>query len=275
MESCTITAPHLVMKFLRCYPFDDPDVFRAHVVDSWRTRFDPNSIGKLKTLVNCLSLRRPKTIVDLPPRKDSTRILQLSPRERSYYQEVRGTARGKLQSLDPTQVGNGRVFMNALQWVNKLRLICNHGVMQEKSDGRDVMSTSFWSEAEAQQRFDQLDHVGLAKCSNPDCDEDLSSALSSDTDNTNVDEPRIAESLELLCVSCYETEAKRSKKYFRICNHLPRCQSKLDSTESQALHGFSDIYDDTIPTKVRYIVDDILSDPEDVKRHIFFTSEES
>lgn len=261
------------MKFLQCYPFDDQDVFRTHVVDSWRTRYDPSSIAKLKTLVNCLSLRRPKTIVELPPRKDETRTLQLSPREWSYYQEVRGTTRGKLQNLDPTQSSNRKMFMNALQWVNKLRLICNHGLLQEGIDRKDLGTTNVWGEVEAQKHFDELDHVGLAKCSNPNCSEDLSSALSSETDTVNVDEPRITESLELLCISCFELRTELSKKYFKVCNHLPRCQNKFSSPHSQISHGLSNGVDGMVPTKIQQIIDDLSSDTEDVKRQVHTSHE--
>ena len=260
-----------LFKFLRCYPFDDFDVFRTHVVDNWKKRSDPSSIAKLKMLINCLSLRRPKTTIKLPAREDSTIRLHFSDAEEKHYREVQNAARSKLHSLDEYPQASAS-FMNALQWLNKLRLVCNHG-FHDRSIATKALPSSQdsnfkWSEAEAQSRFDHLDHVGLAKCSAPDCGQDLSSALSSEGDDSNIDEPRLEESLELLCSSCHEKRAvERSVKFFKVCNHLPRCKSsKSESLDGQIFGKVSSNRDIPIPTKIKAVVEALERTPDDIKR---------
>ena len=262
-----------LFKFLRCYPFDDFDVFRTHVVDNWKRRSDPTSIAKLKTLINCLSLRRPKTTIELPPRQDTTIRLRFSESEEKHYREVQIAARSKLHSLgEGSQAGT--TFMNALQWLNKLRLVCNHGLHDGTTIAKALRSFQDsrvkWSEAEAQSQFDHLDHAGLAKCSAPDCGQDLSSALSSEGDDSNVDEPRLEESLELLCLSCYEKRTKdRSVKFFKVCNHLPRCESsKSEFSDGQIFGNAFSNQNVPLPTKIKTVVDVLQQTPDDIKRYV-------
>ena len=262
-----------LFKFLRCYPFDDLDVFRTHVVDNWKRRSDPNSIAKLKILINCLSLRRPKTTIELPPRQDTTVRLQFSDVEEKHYREVQMSARSKLHSIGEGSQ-TGATFINALQWLNKLRLICNHGLHDRTTIAEAPRSSQDsnvkWSEAEAQSRFDHLDHAGLAKCSAPDCGQDLSSALSSEGDDSNIDEPRLEESLELLCLSCYEKRMKdRSVKFFKVCNHLPRCEfSKSKFPDGQIFGNVLSNQDVPIPTKIKTVVDALQQTPDGIKRYV-------
>lgn len=267
-----------LFKFLQSFPFDDLKTFNAHVTQRWKEQSDPNSVAKLKTLVNCLSLRRPKTTIELPPRRDETTHLDFSDQELEYYQRVRSRARDTIRSVNDTS-GSAK-FINALQWVNELRLICNHGTTNQKAvremEGLYV-TTPGWSEAEAQMRFNQFDSVGLAKCSNPACNRDLSSALSCETDEEHADEPRFEESLELLCSSCFQTRSGRAGKFFRVCNHLPRrpvravalsvpntsfCAEGILPMKGSLSPGT----ESNIPSKIQRLVQDLSQTPDDIKR---------
>lgn len=267
-----------LFKFLQCFPFDDLKTFNAHVTQKWKSKSDPNSVAKLKTLVNCLSLRRPKTTIELPPRRDVTTHLDFSEQEQQYYQYVKSKTLHTINSVN--NASDSARFINALQWVNQLRLICNHGITNQKAveefDGLPV-SRPGWSGEEAQKRFDQLDNVGLAKCSNPECNRDLSSALSSETDTEHADEPRFEESLELLCSSCFQNRSGRAGKFFKVCNHLPRSLVNavalaLPETSSYAerilpARGYlSPGKEGNIPSKIRELVRDLSETPDDIKR---------
>lgn len=269
-----------LFKFLQCFPFDDLKIFNAHVTQRWKAKSDPNSVAKLKTLVNCLSLRRPKTTIELPPRADETTHLDFSDQERQYYQRVKSKTMHTIDSVRD-EAGGAR-FINALQWVNELRLICNHGITNQKAvrelEGLPVPRPG-WSEEEAQRRFDQLDPVGLAKCSNPECNRDLSSELSSETDTEHADEPRFEESLELLCSSCFQNRSGRAGKFFKVCNHLPRRSVNSvalavpkTSTYTEAISptrgSLSPGRESSIPSKVQKLVDDLSKTPDDIKRFI-------
>lgn len=183
-----------LFKFLRCSPFNDLKVFNSQVTQKWKARSDPESVAKLKILVNCLSLRRPKTTIELPPRSDDKTELYFNQQEMEDYERVRKRTLFSINSLESGNRENGgATFLNALKWVNELRLTCNHGIRNSQETQQAEQLAPTWSMHEAQARFDQLDEVGLAKCSNATCCQDLSSALSSEIVAEHDDEPWISE----------------------------------------------------------------------------------
>lgn len=268
-----------LFKFLQCFPFDDLKIFNAHVTQKWKAESDPNSVAKLKTLVNCLSLRRPKTTIELPPRRDETTHLDFSPQELQYYKRVRSNTLRTIESVNGGSDDTAK-FNNTLQWVHQLRLICNHGMTNQKvvtALEELPLLKPRWSEQEAQRRFDHLDRVGLAKCSDPDCNRDLSSTLSSETDAEHDDEPRFEESLELLCSLCYQNRSGRARKFFKVCNHLPR---RHVNAVAPAIEGKSSYLGEIqtkrgplspgrvcdIPSKIQRLLRDLSETPDDIKR---------
>ena len=266
-----------LFKFLRCSPFDDHKVFNTQVTQRWKGRSDPDSVAKVKTLVNCLSLRRPKTTIELLPRTDHNIHLDFSSEEWQEYQQVRSKT---VYSLDNVgKVDGGVKFLNALKWVNELRLMCIHGTRNSKMMVKIQDTQPAWSSQEAQARFDQLDGVGLAKCSNAACDQDLSSILSSETGADREEEPWISESLELWCSLCFENQGKTATKVSRICHHLPRCSQKqishgkegnvlVETGSSGPSSLVTPTKDNRLPTKVRKLLQDLLETPEDTKRFV-------
>ena len=264
-----------LFKFLRCSPFDDQKVFSAQVAQKWKTRSDPDSVAKLKTLVNCLALRRPKTTIELLPRRDEIVDLEFSMEEWENYQRVKNHT---VYNLDNVGEGGSTKFLNALKWVNELRLMCIHGMRNHK-EIQEIEKNPELNVQEAQARFDQLDGVGLAKCSNAACCQDLSSALSSETGAEHEDEPWIGESLELWCSQCFKNQGTTDNKIFKICNHLPRRSQKQDAVDNESKttleidsSGPSGLLtpkkDKRLPTKVRRLLQDLLEAPEDTKRFV-------
>ena len=269
-----------LFKFLQCHPFDDVKVFNAQVTQKWKDRSDPESIAKLKILVNCLSLRRPKTTIALLPRSDETVTLNFSRQEQEEYQQAKTQTLSSLNNIEDDGSKHACTsFVNALKFVNELRLICNHGI--RKSQGTPIANSHIlsWSERDAQERFDQLENVGLARCSNMNCRQDLISALSSEIGGEHEDDPWINETLELWCAQCHKVRVGMHAKSYKICNHLPRRSQKLcisqDSvkkacaapTSSQGIS--KDIDPERLPTKVKRLVQDLLDTPADVKRYAF------
>ena len=266
-----------LFKFLRCSPFDDQKVFSAQVAQKWKTRSDPDSVAKLKMLVNCLALRRPKTTIELMPKRDEVVYLDFSREEHEDYQRVKAQT---LYSLDNVGgEGGGTRFLNALKWVNELRLMCIHGMRTSKETQEIGDTPPAWSAQEAQARFDQLDEVGLAACSNAACRQDLSSALSSETATEHEDYPWIGVSLELWCSLCIKSRGKTDIKLLKICNHLPR-RSQNQGGVDENHKAFLEIEpsarsslvppkkDERLPTKVRRLLQRLLETPEDTKRFV-------
>ncbi|KAL8693513.1 MAG: hypothetical protein Q9218_001670 [Villophora microphyllina] len=213
-----LTDLYSLFKFLQCYPFCDLKVFNSHVTQNWKAS-DPIAIAKLKNLVNCLSIRRPKHTIELPARQDITIPIELDAEELQLYRAVQCNTRQNLEAA------TGANFLNALKLVNQLRLICNHGLQCNGATQLALtlpMTRQPWTQKAAQLRFDHLDEVGLAKCSNPSCNQDLASALSSEMDHEHEDEPYVEEGLMVLCAACYADRPKNRLGYLRVCNHLPR-----------------------------------------------------
>ena len=256
-----------LLKFLRCHPFDSLEIFKEHVMEKWKSQSDPNSVARLKTLINCVSLRRPKSVIDLPPREDETIIIDFNEAEREHYERIKQNTRRMLNTCSIDSAGP--TFLYTLQWVNELRLICNHGTIhRQEPQVRDTgdSAISDWGQKEGQLAFDQLDEVGLAKCSVLECSQDLGSAMSSETDDNDLDEPRIEESTKLLCSSCFEKRGGQVSRFVKVCNHEPRC--KTTASVSAALSktaGFE--RGKETPSKIQRVINDLCLTPESIKRY--------
>jgi SWI/SNF-related matrix-associated actin-dependent regulator of chromatin subfamily A3 len=256
-----------LFKFLKCAPFDDVRVFKAHISRDGRRLLEASSVGKLKTLVNCLSLRRPKSTVDLPLRNDATRRLDFSPSERRHYELVKASATQCIS--EASEKAHRKAFLNALHRVNELRLICNHGIKNKNMigtvDNTDIRDSAWTAEA-AQTLFDEMETAGIALCSNPHCAQDLSSRMSSETDMKRMEEPRLGESANLFCSTCFEGLVNQSCTFYTICNHLPRCSSTKTYENAPTVSSIFDQVPGELPTKIEAVVKDLGDLAEGTKR---------
>ena len=254
-----------LFKFLRCYPFDDRDVFAAHVTQNWKSKSDPASVAKLKTLINCLSLRRPKDTISLLPRRDHMVYLDFNHYEREDYDWVRDKVNISIES--EIQEKSGANFLHTLRWLNELRLMCNHGKRSAKEMELIKQPPPAWTEKEAQARFDEIDQAGQARCQIAECCQDLTSTLCSEDEEKHEDEPWISESLDMWCSSCYQHKPNSKNKIFKICNHQPR---RTLGKEVQVDSGLQSQYSTTpsiaLPTKIRRILQDLTETSDDTKR---------
>lgn len=269
-----LTDLYSLFKFLQCYPFSNLKVFNSHVTQNWKAS-DPIAVAKLKNLVNCLSIGRPKDTVQLPPRNDVLVPIQLGAPEEQLYRAIVKDAR---HSLD---IANGDNLFNTLRQVNLLRLVCNHGLQSSGSDQyyQNVSTTgATWAQRAAQWRFDHLDALGLAQCSNPACKQDLSSSLLPDTDHEHEDEPYIEKDLTLLCSGCHEKGIKDTLNYIVVCHHSPRQYSGNAGAEFDDLfdragtlsmlhqHQGTLVRPDYVPPKIERLVRDLQEVPAETKR---------
>lgn len=269
-----------LFKFLRCFPFDDLRVFNAQVTQNWKARSDPESVAKLKTLVNCLSLRRPKTTIELLSRKDDIIRLDFSKQEAEDYKEVKEKTLYNLDRAESSGRGTGgSTFLNALKWVNELRLICNHGMRNPIEIEQLVQTAPAWNPVEAQARFDQLDGVGLARCSEAACCQDLSSALFNEAGADHDDEPWISESLEIWCSLCFKNRPRRDPNVYKICNHVPRRAQRIAGSDHKGqdwpqadlpapLGRVALNIRDRLPSKVKALIQDLVDTPDGIKRSV-------
>jgi SWI/SNF-related matrix-associated actin-dependent regulator of chromatin subfamily A3 len=171
---------------------------------------------------------------------------------------------------EASEKAHPKAFLNALHRVNELRLICNHGVKDKDANkSLEVIATadSGWTAEAAQTLFDEMETAGIALCSNPQCGQDLSSKMSSETDMQRMEEPRIGESSDLFCSTCIEVYVNQTDKLYTICNHLPRCPSiRTNEKTSMALSIFSSIPRE-LPTKIEAVIKDLSGLTEGTKRY--------
>lgn len=268
-----------LFKFLQCTPFSDLGVFNKHVTEQWKSQSDPRCVARLKNLVGCLSLRRPKTTIKLHPRIDDTVELQFNDQEWQDYQRTRLSTISRINGA--VNGVNGAAFFSALRWVNQLRLLCNHGLANhtttDDAPTDALIAESLWNCEVAQSQFDHLDAVGLARCSSSACYQDLSSALSSDTDHDHDEEPYIDQSGTLLCFTCKRERAGASDGFLKVCNHFPRSSSSDSVVGAQDAHGIAHgVFREQIlpgtastqplPTKIKRVIQDLDETPDDIKR---------
>lgn len=215
-----------LFRFLRVYPFDDPETFRQHVSRSWKTRADPQAIVKLRLLINSITLRRPKKAINLPHRTDKIHTLEFGPEERRHYDNV------KAQTVEIDEVLprlGPRSRLSALQSLSALRLICNHGMIESGPPSTNGAPELIWNLDSAQQVFEGLRDSGQAYCLH--CNQDLSFMVSdgSDCGDTILSQPRVSEDLQLLCASCFEQRPRPLEGFLSVCNHFSRCNSQQSS----------------------------------------------
>ena len=108
--------------FLRVYPFESPVQFHTNFVSSIQ-KGDNRGIGRLKALVQAISLRRTKQSVygelSLGPRVERVQSVKLSEGERALYTIVK-------RSWGYAASNSGSI-RSIFQTIMKLRQICNHG----------------------------------------------------------------------------------------------------------------------------------------------------
>ena len=216
-----------LFRFLRVYPFDDPETFRQHVSRNWKTRADPHAIAKLRLLINSITIRRPKKAINLPCRTDEVHTLEFGPEEREHYDAVKARTVSEIDAVLHTL--GARYCLNALQSISALRLICNHGITESGHPSSDNELQPVWNMDSAQQIFESLRDSEQAYCMQ--CAQDLSYMVSDgfDCGDAVLLQPRVSQGLQLLCASCFEQRPCALDGFLPFCNHFPKCMSNKSS----------------------------------------------
>lgn len=76
------------------------------------------------------------------PREDHVRRLEFSPSERELYEDIKTRTRHALPELFSPQTATKANYFNVLWWIDKLRKICNHGLIKDCSRVPLVRSAS-------------------------------------------------------------------------------------------------------------------------------------
>jgi SNF2 family DNA or RNA helicase len=158
-----------LLELLQLYPFSIPRVFDEHIAKPWLKSGD-RDVSSIKKLVNCISVCRTKSIIDLPKRQDLIHHLDFSAEEHEFYNTVKeGVLRKLNEAVESTPVRPGP-YLNALQWLNELRLLCNHGLAHAKRNVNKPLSImpqdiQNWNKSTADRAFETIVCHDEAICS--------------------------------------------------------------------------------------------------------------
>ncbi|KAH0498289.1 hypothetical protein TgHK011_005546 [Trichoderma gracile] len=134
-----------LLKFLQVYPYSEEHMFNADISHLWKVGRIEEAVKRLKRLAGCILLRRPKTVIQLPPRHDLTQFLELAPAERNLYQNYKSHA---ISHIEHTLSVDGKFtrtysYANMLQRIEAMRMICNLGVYYQPHDVKCVVFSSW------------------------------------------------------------------------------------------------------------------------------------
>lgn len=120
-----------LLAFLRLKPFDEKGKFLQYIIQPFKNA-DPESVPKLRVLIDTITLRRLKDKIKLPPRKDEVIKLHFSTEERRVYDWFAKSAQERVRVLTGQNMGQdrimgGRTMIHILRSILQLRLLCAHG----------------------------------------------------------------------------------------------------------------------------------------------------
>ena len=271
-----------LLKFLKVYPYSEKRVFEADISYVWKSGNPSEAIKRLKRLSGCLLLRRPKGIIQLPPRRDLQCPIDFTQAERRLYDEIRAQAIARidealLHNVDSTR---SNCFVNVLQQIEALRMVCNLGLYYPsrheacKDEGK-TLNTDNWS-LMAQRAFNLQRGIGQIQCHS--CSSAVETVEILLGDPTEQREPRFSRCLRFICSAC--VQRLTSVDGMIGCGHDPPCLVAPISTNTSSLEepsvpmlpgsGLGGGLWGGLPTKVAVLLEDLRKLPGDVKWYVDF-----
>lgn len=133
-----------LLRFLKVHPYNDFRKFDQVFLQPWKNA-QTDALHKLQYLMSILAIRRPRSTIALPPKTEMVIPVVLAPQERLVYEQMKhGLVEIFDAVLDSAQDAKSYYF-NALQRINDLRYVCNHGKAPKRARSSDrplVVETS-------------------------------------------------------------------------------------------------------------------------------------
>ncbi|KIY01312.1 uncharacterized protein Z520_02864 [Fonsecaea multimorphosa CBS 102226] len=117
-----------LLHFLRVHPYDNMQTFQEQILRPWKSHMDKDALRRLQSILKVITIRRGRSVITLPERIEHTEEVCFTEEERAMYEQARTGAIEVLNSamdIDPSTSRSS--YLNALQRINDLRYICNHG----------------------------------------------------------------------------------------------------------------------------------------------------
>jgi SWI/SNF-related matrix-associated actin-dependent regulator of chromatin subfamily A3 len=262
-----------LLKFIRAHPYTDQKRFDMDISRLWKSGEADQAVKRLKRLSGCLLLRRPKSTINLPPRRDLVYEVDFTPEEKAVYEQIRQQTITKINEALGNQLGPSKssVYVNVLQQIESLRLFSNLGLHYHS---RHVKQLHQSSEPEEWARIAQRTFNSQREMTSLTCLQ-CSSALGL-TDNflddaaPSTTPAQFTSCLRYICHDC--AEKLNQGGYLIECGHSPPCASSAVSTSAMALEEVGNpsapqirMSSINLPSKIRTLIEDIKRAPRDVK----------
>lgn len=274
-----------LLKFLRIYPYSEKACFDADITNPWKNDQTEEALKRFKRLAGCLILRRPAATIQLPARRDLLYPVEFSPAERALYQDIRAKTIERLDELlyaDNADGVRSSSYVNALQQIEAMRMICNLGLYYRSRHNKEVHvshisqpADTTWNSTVAQRALNLqlgMDPVCCKECK-ATLDETVS--LLGDTSGTErVKPPLFSECMRFVCSEC----VSKRRGAPPICDHSPVCSfapvslSAITAEESlepsgTSLDGNKPMSLLEMPSKVKSLISQLKTLSYDTKRY--------
>ena len=211
-----------VFQFLQVYPYSNPKIFDEQISGPWR-RGDPEAVNRLRAVIRCIALRRPKAVIELPDRVDKVQEVAFNEQEEQMYENVKASATSFLNDAISTHASDNKSYLNALQRINSLRMICNLGAVY-RGHSKTFQPENSWDERSAQRAFENVESVGAAICFC--CSLDLGlGPLGPSGLSESVHRIYLSKCLRLFCSDCFGSFRKKAHGRGAICGCVSECPS--------------------------------------------------
>ena len=115
--------------FLKVHPYDNIQTFQEQILRPWKSQMDEDALKRLQSIMKAITIRRARDVITLPDRIAHTEKICFTDEERATYENARtGVIEVLNNAISIDQATSGSIYLNALQRINDLRYICNHGV---------------------------------------------------------------------------------------------------------------------------------------------------
>ncbi|KAF5553743.1 alpha mannosyltransferase [Fusarium phyllophilum] len=257
-----------LLKFLRVHPYSEKRHFDADISSMWKSGNAEKAVQRLKRITSCLLLRRPKTVIQLPPIHDLQLQVEFTTAERQLYEDVRLQVLSQLNDSVPASFRSlhPNFFINILQKIEAMRMICNLGLhyhlRHEKPSFQE--SVDDW-QSEAQKAFNLRREEGAIQCHL--CGLRLDEMESLVDEGVQVGKPLFSRCLAFLCPVCSQSETNRE----RFCPHKPACCIATITTDTPLSELSLDVpsVSHEIPSKVAMLLCDLRKQSPQTKCVVF------
>jgi hypothetical protein len=153
-----------------------------------------------------------------------------------------------IKRLDDSMACMQGTCLNVLQWINALRLVCNHGaaqIPQLEDEQLNLDKNEPWKAPVAQRAFNNMLAVGTATCFR--CETDMISLLEQGLHKDN-GQMHLSRCLSLFCGVCLAENADTNMADSSLCGHYPRCaMAKVSMRDLEPQKRYPSISSSSLP----------------------------